>query len=230
MPNWVRTSVNVVGTRDEIKKVTEFVKSEESDFDFNNVIPMPEELNIEESSRGTNGEEYLRAIAKPENERSDEDKGVIACFEKFEEEYPDNAKEALELGQKYIDNLKKYGSCTWYDWCCHNWGTKWNASDAWANDGLSGCFGFDTAWCFCEPVIKRLSELFPEVSIEFVFADEDAGNNTGRGTYKAGELVYEDFPDDGTDAAYEIFLETHPEYEGELYKDEKGEWKWADED
>ena len=44
----------------------------------------------------------------------------------------------------------------------------------------------------------------------------------------AGELVDEDFPDDGTDAAYEIYLETHPEYEDELYKDEDGEWKWVE--
>lgn len=225
MPNWVRTSVNVVGTSDEIKKVTEFVKSEESDFDFNKVIPMPEELNITEGSRGANGEEYLRAIAVPENERTGKDLDVINRFKKFEAKNPDLAKESLELGQKYIDNLEKYGFRTWYDWRRHNWGTKWEASDAWES---GGSFGFDTAWCFCEPVIKRLSELFPEVSIDFVFADEDAGCNTGRGTYKAGELVDEDFPDDETDTAYEIFLETHPENEDYLYKDEDGEWKWAE--
>lgn len=228
MPNWVSTSINVVGTNDEIKKVTEFVKSEESDFDFNKVIPMPEELNITDCSRGKTGEEYLRAIAIPADKRTDKDLEVINRFKKFEAENPDSAKEALELGQKYIDNVEKYGFRTWYDWRRYNWGTKWNASDAWANDGLGGCFGFNTAWCFCEPVIQRLSELFPEVSIDFVFADEDAGCNTGRGTYKAGELVSEDFPDDGTDAAYEIFLETHIEYEDILYKDENGEWKWDD--
>lgn len=223
MPNWVRTSINVVGTSDEIKNVIDFVKGNESDFDFNKIIPMPDELQITDGSNGVTGEEYIRAIAVPENERTDEDKDIIELFKKFEEKYPDAAKMALELGQKYIDNLQKYGFRTWYDWRRYNWGTKWNASEAWEYDGN---FVFNTAWCFCEPVIKRLSEIFPDVSIDFVFADEDAGCNTGRGTYKAGELVSEDFPDDGTDAAYEIFLETHPEYEEIIYKDEDGEWRY----
>jgi hypothetical protein len=27
-------------------------------------------------------------------------------------------------------NIEKYGSPTWDEWCCEQWGTKWNACDA----------------------------------------------------------------------------------------------------
>ena len=50
MPNWVQTSIYLSGEEENIKKVLELVKSEESEFDFNKLIPMPSELNITSSS------------------------------------------------------------------------------------------------------------------------------------------------------------------------------------
>lgn len=39
MPNWCFNKVTVSGDKDEVEKVVSFVKSEESDFDFNKVLP-----------------------------------------------------------------------------------------------------------------------------------------------------------------------------------------------
>ncbi len=34
-----------------------------------------------------------------------------------------------ELGKQYVENIKKYNSPQWYDWCVKNWGTKWNVEE-----------------------------------------------------------------------------------------------------
>jgi hypothetical protein len=44
MPNWTSNSVLFVGKENQLKKLQTMLKSDENDFDFNNIIPMPEEL------------------------------------------------------------------------------------------------------------------------------------------------------------------------------------------
>lgn len=44
MPNWVKSSIKVSGNAEAIKELVDFVKSEKSDFDFNKIVPMPQEL------------------------------------------------------------------------------------------------------------------------------------------------------------------------------------------
>ena len=46
MPNWVENNIYLHGEEKDIKKVLELVKSEESGFDFNKIIPMPKTLHL----------------------------------------------------------------------------------------------------------------------------------------------------------------------------------------
>ena len=46
MPNWVQNEITFYGEEKDIKKVFELIKSEESDFDFNKLVPMPETLHL----------------------------------------------------------------------------------------------------------------------------------------------------------------------------------------
>ena len=73
-----------------------------------------------------------------------------------------------------------------YDWCCENWGTKWNSVDAYLS-GNSICFY--TAWSPCSPVIEALSALFPDVRIEYTY-DEAGMCFCGREVYIGGSLLY----------------------------------------
>ena len=61
MPNWVRTRLTFNGEKNRVAEIKELVKTTGKDdegkdytneFDFNKVIPMPEELNIPSSSSG----------------------------------------------------------------------------------------------------------------------------------------------------------------------------------
>ena len=123
MPNHVTNTIRFNGSKEDVERIMAFVKSDESEFDFNNIIPMPEDLNVESGSRGEWGlaayRQYIRTGVKPK-EITDEWGHTKSVDD-----------EEFELGKKYHNNLMKYGCTTWYDWCWNNWGTKWNAYDIW---------------------------------------------------------------------------------------------------
>ena len=61
----------------------------------------------------------------------------------------------------------------WYNWNISNWGTKWDASDVafFERDNLL-IYEFSTAWSPPEPVIVKLSKLFPNCDIEHIYEEE----------------------------------------------------------
>lgn len=215
MPNYISNRVTIVGNEESVKKVVEFVKGEDGAFEFNKVIPMPESLDIDSNSDGKTAMEYL----------SRENGKWVDAGSVMKDWSDERRKAALHLGAEYLDNLIKYGSPTWYEWRITHWGTKWNAVGAkYCGEGL---FMFDTAWNFPEPVLRKLSELFPEVEIDFIYADEDYGYNTGRGTIKNGEIeAY--YPEGGSDDAMALYFETHEWAREEMHQDENGDWVWND--
>jgi hypothetical protein len=100
--------------------------------------------------------------------------------------YPNasDKKEAHEA--KVLANIENYGYADWYGFACAEWGTKWNAYDVNIEDDS---IQFDTAWATPEPVIARLSTMFPDATITVNFADEDVGYNCGIYAYRNGERV-----------------------------------------
>jgi hypothetical protein len=58
--------------------------------------------------------------------------------------------EQLELERKTAENIEKYGYGNWYDFCCGEWGTKWDVgSDGTTDvhpDGKMLHTYFDSAW------------------------------------------------------------------------------------
>lgn len=125
MPNHISQQLSICGA--DAPKAVKQIAGTESAFDFNRVIPMPQEVNIEEGSDGCMG---LAAITG----RCDEylsygwvrTLGVRTAPEfaaYLERERP----HAIDLAKKYLSNQQKFGHATWYGWCNANWGTKWNA-------------------------------------------------------------------------------------------------------
>lgn len=84
---------------------------------------------------------------------------------------------------------KKYGKNTWYHWNTKNWGTKWNSYDF--DKESKEKVSFFTAWNSPSPVIKKLSELFPEETIMVSYADENFGHNCGIYQIENGVIVRE---------------------------------------
>lgn len=62
MPNWVQNDIYLYGEEKDIKKVLELIKSEESEFDFNKLVPMPKTMHI--PAGGYDNQSIQYAISK----------------------------------------------------------------------------------------------------------------------------------------------------------------------
>lgn len=218
MPNYIRNRLTV---QDNAGEVFAFLKGDESIIDFNKIIPMPECLNIAESSLGDEGMKYLYLSATEDLFRGkeiEEIKNRLIQRKQFDE--------AIELGKKYLLNIANTGSKTWYDWSRKNWGTKWNAINPFIVS--ENCIEFDTAWSGVIELIEKLSSFFPETTFEYKYADEDIGCNCGHGTIKNGvsEMI---FPEHCSREAYELAFDLHPEY-AEDYRLEDGNYVSKDDE
>lgn len=98
--------------------------------------------------------------------------------------------ESFEQFVQMLRNHRKTGFMHSMDFARSAWGTKWNACDQSVEE--PGLAKFDTAWSFPEPVFLKLSQMFPEATIELAYADEDIGSNCGTVTFKGGEAASRD--------------------------------------
>ena len=129
----------------------------------------------------------------------------------YEVDYKELGVNNLEdLGNAYINNILQYGADSWYDWCCENWGTKWNASDTYIIDDNE--IEFNTAWSCPVNIFKELSKQFSGVEIAVDFADEDIGSNCGKITFLNGEMEEYIDMDGNTDFALEVWGYDKEEY------------------
>ena len=96
------------------------------------------------------------------------------------------------------------GEKNWYDWSVNHWGTKWNAYGSDYLPKVDDSLVFQTAWSAVPNVIQELSSRYPDVVMEYGWADEDFGSNTGSMEFKGGDVISVYLPDDQTPEAYEF--------------------------
>ena len=199
MPNWVQNNITFSGDDTAIKKMLEEIQDDELGFgsiDFNKIIPMPESLIIESGSRTSKGIDMVKTYL----EKMSED--LIRQEDTYEEIFEDlrnhsadiadeEEKKIWDIGVTAVDNLMKYDAPTWYEWCCNNWGTKWNACSCSETNENSKTISFQTAWSTPLPVMIKLSEMFPNIEMHMEYADEDLGQNCGAYTLQSGEIKSE---------------------------------------
>ena len=204
MPNHVTNVLTLHGDAARVREVLEAVRQDGlvlGSVDFNKILPMPESLNIEASSKTDAGlqayrdfiEVYTLGGTLHQDELADiprESEAAFLC------QRPDIQPEVWALGKTAWNNLRLYGAATWYDWRVRHWGSKWNAYGC--EDGRfreGNRLAFQTAWSAPHPVLRKLAELFPDVEIEHEWADEDIGCNCGRYRYRDGVCAEEWFPE-----------------------------------
>jgi hypothetical protein len=90
----------------------------------------------------------------------------------------------------------------WYNWCCENWGTKWDTSSnsIESEDDEVMTFKFDTAWSPPREFLINVSKLYPELNFVLSF-DETGCDSFGYFEIQDGDIV-ESVEYDSEDAAY----------------------------
>lgn len=153
MPNHVQNEISFYCTEDEVKEIKAFMTTEESDFDFNKLIPMP------------SNDDFIRD------------------------------------GMLSMDAKEKSSGRNWYDWSIENWGTKWNAYEVeWDCESVR----FWTAWSQVPKIVMALSDKFPNITMDYRWANEDIGYGVGECQAFCGMLIAKNQPLGGTKEAYEL--------------------------
>ena len=185
--------------------------------DFNKIMPMPPSLDIEDGSNTTHGINLYLTSINPSVNYFGTDKMSPQEFDALAEKlnghrhfFPHksmlsseeiaectkyrSADELIRLGKIAVENLMNYGATTWYDWRTRGdtWNTKWNSYSPSYDGGNEICF--QTAWSAPHPIIEKLSEMYPDVSIRHMWANEDLWQDCGSRTYLGGEMVDYDEP------------------------------------
>lgn len=232
MPNYVTNILKLSGSKKDIEKLKNVVanKDRNTPFDFDRIIPMPESLNIEENSDTERCldlfSKFLVPFIKSRGMTEVNDENLL----KIQQDSAEYRKEKnipekeWATGQTAALNRLKYGHATWYTWRIHFWGTKWNAFDC--EPFRRNTFRFTTAWRCPLPVVLKLSEMFPEITFDFSWADEDIGSNCGKAIVKNGEIVEDKTFKDGGQEALLFALRVHdlsPKDAG-YFKNWKGEY------
>lgn len=205
------------------KHVIDLLKSEESELDFNTVVPMPEIMKGEPHSGVTQWAEIAMGIVNLKTlQRSTPD--PVAAFQRgdygaaSERLRQSNAIRAMTEGPFPIDwnekdfemliqsmrALKEYGHASWYEWANANWGTKWNAYEV--HRVSDTVIKFQTAWSMPAKWLEQLVAKFPEETISIRWADEDFGNNVGAITV-TGENVTGGPLENGSVDAHKLAME-----------------------
>jgi len=159
MPNWCANTLKItckIKDKKELSCLKEFVKGKnihmvkgmERQFDFNKIIPYPKQY----IDRDDASERMRILINKIEKKKATIKETKEAIMLKLKYDFRDNY---------YQDGYNSGG----YQWCCNNWGTKWNAGEVTLTEKEKVLiYYFDTAWAPPLIVILKLSEFFPDLS------------------------------------------------------------------
>ena len=229
MPNNVTNEIKFYGQPEDIKVVRSLIKGSKDDrpmIDFNRIIPMPDELNVEDGSGLYEAMDVYLTLVNPDVvtwhrglEKLDD-----CDFTEIMRQYRRVAKytygnvtmtasevdamverltdnndfdAVINRGRQGINNLMKYGAASRYDWRVSHWGTKWNAYYQYSDSDDS--IGFDTAWSMPEPILRKLAEICNEHNVQFngQWINEDWRKDSGAFVMSDGSLmVYRDMTEE----------------------------------
>lgn len=150
MPNWCTNEVEIYAAPDLLAKLKTQLQTDEEAFDFNTLIPMPEEIKTITCGSTTT--------------EIDGEKVRLSTWR----DGPDGPQPVNEQ-----ELIAKHGASNWYDWCIKHWGTKWNASYSEVEEDTDYlCYTFDTAWSPPEGICEALRERYPEADITWFYRED----------------------------------------------------------
>lgn len=129
MPNHVTNQIRVIGgTNKQRLAFIRAITNKRGQIDFNSITRMPKSMHIDES---TDVKRMASAIAG--SHMADFFFGDVETVEEVTAELrargyqASHIKKVKQQAQMRIDNKRRHGFYSWYDWSRAKWGTKWNA-------------------------------------------------------------------------------------------------------
>lgn len=236
MPNWTRNALIVASEEKRNELILSHCpykkETKRNEMDFNTIVSMPKEMDIECGSKTRDGVKLYLARLDPwcsfygnpqdkiekhdyvllEEEMSHHPwlEGIDSLSKKeldrLREENNGNLIPLESLGLQSVNNVRAYGSLNWYEWCMKHWGTKWNASSTRFKPKE---IHFDTAWNPPLEAMIELSRIHPKMPMALLYADEQTGAQTGLILLKAGRIekkkTYLDFSKEAYKIAFRLF-------------------------
>lgn len=219
MPDNVINRLTINGKLEDVKKVYDAIGGENDSgqplhIDFNKINPMPASLCIECGLNTDTGYAIFQ-IATEGMDNAYIEKGA---FDRIKQLLIDEkcafsdagikrfiagerGRTLYRLGKTVHENSAAYGAKTWFEWRCREWGTKWNAYDQKRVD--DNTITFSTALHGIPNLFRQLARQYPEVELEYMYADENWGENVGSFIFK-GKSEEAHLPADGSDKAEAI--------------------------
>jgi hypothetical protein len=194
MPNHIQNRLTIVGENYDLIKSE--ISSEDRQIDFNQIISKPIELDIDQDS-------YLYPLSNQFSAKEP----LLDIMKKLKARSSEETNKNFFQG---LSNYLKYGHATWYSWCLENWGTKWNAYGQNDERNSDNVIYFQTAWSSPIPVIKALSEKYPNNEFKIEYADEDTGSNCGSIVFKNGVMIIKTIFENQSKAAYDMYFKLNP--------------------
>lgn len=193
MPNWCQNTVYLFGDAGTARELRQLMTTPTSKFDFNQLLPMPENLYRSDSSPLTRiawelkyGDWTTITQRYGPSDFDSREEALAAARSSGNWEIVDLQSRALkqstfdELADAAQECILKYGALDWHDWALETWGTKWAAfRSGWMSPlramkrEAEQVAYFDTAWDPPYPVLVALSERFPSLTLRVEFCQED---------------------------------------------------------
>ena len=119
---------------------------------------------------------------------------------------PKTTADFIAFGEKIAENIEKYGAADWHKWREENWGTPYECYDVEkvrkADNELVDSFVTNDS--IARGIFFTLVKLFPNLNIEWFYADEEIGTNCGE-LYAQNGIVTEIDCDGDTDFAHTLW-------------------------
>lgn len=169
--------------------------------DFNKLVPMPPELNMEADRRTDAGLKLYRKFLKTSTLVSIAT--LHATSEKREAAVREHLKrwekvdpELWALGKKAYQNIQKYDVPTQYEWVRLHWGCLVNAEQCVPLDANAHTMEFHTFLCPVPKIVAALSQRFPTQTVTYSWSGGKPVQHLGRMVFRDGRAVSIDVPED----------------------------------
>lgn len=252
MPNWVtqKLIVNAVPAGPlDLNTYTEeraFIANHMTDgeFDFNKIIPLPADLQIESSVYNkpclrlyvsrmiANGfdspeetDQFMKQLQVVAHYFSQSPASLLispADEESFIEqnELNDDIALHIEFGERCFKNIVKYGYMCSINFTTEMWGTKWNASETWTHDNE---VIYQTPDRPAIEAIGTLAEQYPEFTFILYYIGEDVERcDCGKYIWQHGRRLGQEIYRAGSNEAYEVAFDLGVECREDYDFDSRG--------